>query len=307
MKINNPQRFFVANNETDYLAKKRLSTLMTRGDVIRKYCSSDSSIEADWHAELADADAWIKFSFDGGFTYPLKFKFKNDILVKHEISFETTQIDEFLTIKLDGYTDSLFEEASNGVVSVFFQDADGFLRNVSEFGYKFAADETTLEYNLLIKFFSEIPADAVKAIVSIQVNANNAMALAVATPVYSSQIAAIPSLYDEKLGICNILDESIPQITCNTKFENVNRMAIKVVSADSNVTGNIKLSFTCGSSSWVEIVPVGATEEWFELSLEDRLNGTMVITRIVDDVEDTLKDDDLVISAFITNIKVEII
>lgn len=42
MKINNPQRFFPQlSNDPNYSEKKRLSTLMTRGDVIRKFCSFD--------------------------------------------------------------------------------------------------------------------------------------------------------------------------------------------------------------------------------------------------------------------------
>lgn len=304
MKISNPQRFFSElKDDVNYSAKKRLSTLMTRGDVIRKFCSFDSSIESDWHTSEKPDDIWVKFSYDAGFTYPLKFKFKDNFLVKHEVFTTTAVQDNQIVIDLSNYTTAMFDSAINGHISVYSRNAEGWISNMPEFAYKFDATNR----NLLIKFSTDVPDDSENIVVMIQVDGSSAMALAVASPVYSSPVSAIPSIYDEELGVCNVLDEAIPQITCSSKFEDINRFSLKVVSADSNVVGKVKLSFSCNTTQWEETIDVTGTETWVSLTPPERLTGTMIITRLTSDPSDTLKDEDLVISLYITNIKVEIV
>lgn len=177
------------------------------------------------------------------------------------------------------------------------------MQSLYDFRYIFDDKARTLSVQILC----ETPGDSENIIAMIEVDGTNAMALAVASPVYSSSINAIPSVYDEEFGVCNLLDESIPQITCTTKFEDVNRLSLKLVSADSNVTGNVVLAFQCGEVSWEETITVTDKESWIELTPENRLTGTMVITRVYGSSFDTLKNDDLVISLCITNIKAEVI
>lgn len=305
MKINNPQRFFTElSSDINYSAKKRLSTLMTRGDVIRKYCSFDSSAESDWHIEENPLnDTWIKFSFDAGFTYPLKFRYKNNLIIKQEVLTATSVVDGLVTFDLSIYSESMYDAMKNGRISLVSQDESGWTSNIYDFKFIFDDQERTLK----MQINSELPIDSKSIIAIIGIDATTPMALAVASPVYSSTINAIPTIYDETFGVCNVLDESIPQITCTTKLENVNKVSVKVISSDSNVTGNVKLAFACGSITWEEVIPVTSAEEWVVLNPPHSLSGTLVITRVIADSADTLKSDDLVISLCVTNIKVEIV
>lgn len=304
MKINSPQRFFPElKDDLNYSAKKRLSTLMTRGDVIRKYCSFDSSIESDWHIEETSNDIWIKFSYDGGLTYPLKFKYKNNLLVKQEVLTSTSVINGRIEYDLSTYTDPLYGAVKNGHISIFSRNDEGWMRSLYDFEYLFDDSRRFL----IVQLYSDVPEDSQNVVAMIEVDGTSAMALAIASPVYSSPITAIPSVYIEEFGVCNLLDEGIPQITCTTKFEDVNRLSLKIRSADSAITGVVKLAFNCGSTSWEETFEVSGVETWVSITPPERLSGTMVITRLIDDAADTLKSDDLVISLCITNIKAEII
>lgn len=304
MKINNPQRFFTElSSDINYSAKKRLSTLMTRGDVIRKYSTFDSAIESDWHIEETPDDTWIKFSYDAGFTYPLKFRYKNNLIIKQEVLTATSVIDGLVTFDLSTYNEAMYDAMKNGRISLVSQDESGWTSNIYDF--KFIFDDETKTLKMQIN--SELPIDSKSIIAIIGIDATSPMALAVASPVYSSTINAIPTIYDETFGVCNVLDESIPQITCTTKLENVNKVSIKVISSDPMITGNVKLAFACGSITWEEVIPVTSTETWVVLNPPSSLSGTLVVTRVTADSADTLKSDDLVISLCITNIKVEII
>ena len=65
MKINNPMKYFPELNKVDAVLYNDLmfkSTLMTRGDIIRKYAPFDSSVETDWHTGEIDEvnDKWVK-------------------------------------------------------------------------------------------------------------------------------------------------------------------------------------------------------------------------------------------------------
>jgi hypothetical protein len=306
MKINNPQRFFPQlSNDPNYSEKKRLSTLMTRGDVIRKFCSFDSSIESDWHISETPDDLWIKFSYDGGFTYPLKFKYKNNLLVKQEVLTSTSVVDGLVEFNLTNYSDPLYGAVKNGHISIFSRNNEGWMRNLYDFSYLFDDSRRVL----MVKLLTDVPEDSINIVSMIEVDGTSAMALAIASPVYSSSITAIPSVYDEEFGICNLLDEGIPMITCTTKFEDVNRLSLKMRSADPNVSDKqVKLAFNCGSTSWQEVFDeITATEKWVSITPPERLTGTLTITRLLEDSADTLKADDLVISLCITNIKAEII
>jgi hypothetical protein len=98
-----------------------------------------------------------------------------------------------------------------------------------------------------------------------------------------------------------MLDSRFPSITCLTKFEDINAIELKVVSADPTKSGRVCLQFVCGEHEWCETIPVGTTEKWEKLKLiPDPLTGTMVINRI-DHVDDNMPDT----SIFITNIRME--
>lgn len=304
MKIGNPLRFFVGrSDEAGYSDKKLGSTLVARKDFVTKYCSIDSAVELDWHTEEQNDDVWVKISYNGGFTYPFKFKYKNNFLLKHEVITIETVVNNRVEFDLSSYSNSLFEETKSGHISLLSKNNEGWLRNLYDFSYTFD-DENR---KLIVDIISEIPNDSASILLIINIDNASAMALAVASPVYSTNITAIPSVYDEEFGACNVLDESIPQITCTTKFDDINKLSLKLCSADENVEGNVELAINCGGTSWSEVVAVTKTETWVNLNIPNRLTGTCVISRVIGSSADTLKSNGDTISLCVTNIKVEII
>ena len=310
MKINNPMKYFPELNKVDAVLYNDLmfkSTLMTRGDIIRKYAPFDSSVETDWHTGEIDEvnDKWVKFSFNGGLTYPLKFSFKNEFIIKLTKD-GVFGINDNLDFDLSSYSTAVYEAASNGVISLNSVDEKGWRTNIIAFKYQYN-DETK---HLVINLLADLPADSKGVVLTIGVDGSNSNALAVSSPVYSTLINAIPTVYDETYGICNLLDENIPSVTCLTKLEDINVLSLKVVTSDLSVTNKtVDLRFNCGNTEFTQTIPVKNTEEWVSINLPNQLSGTLIITRQYNSTNDTLNETmdgvKSILSVCITNIKVE--
>lgn len=316
MKISNPTKFFPALNDLDENSRSSYdqlawdSILMSRGDIIRKFATFDSAIESDWHVgSPLEVDKWIKFSFNGGVTYPLKFQYKNDLIIKIAKDEKYKALDT-VEFALSSYSESVYQAVKNGFLSLtsFHNELDSdqniinvWYSNILNFSYSFN-DDTRI---LTIKLLSDIPSNSDGIMLTIGMDGSNSNALAVSTPLFSSTTGAIPTVYTEEFGICNLLDSKIPAITCLTKFEDVNGLALKVITSDETKIGNVELLFSCGTTSWSQVISVSTTEEWISINVPNQLTGTLVIQRNFNSSNDTLKDDDLVISMCITNIKME--
>lgn len=326
MKISNPMRFFpeLMKNEdpTAFNTLAWNSVLISRGDIIRKYAPIDSQNESFWHTGNANNDdKWVKFSFDGGITYVLKFQFKNNLVLKIRKDGQFNPLDE-IEFDLTSYSVSVFEAAKNGLLSLTSihvetdsstNDESTWYSNISNFSYSFIEEDDSKV--LKIKLLADVPSNSSGIMLTIGVDGSNTNALAVSSPIFSSTTGAIPTVYDEEFGICNLLDNKISSITCLTKFEDVNSLSLKVVSADETVSGNIVLAFGCGSSNYddgtwpSQVIPVDNVEKWVTINVPRSITGTLVIKRIFDSVDDTLKSNselnDVIISAVITNIRME--
>ena len=297
MKLNNPIQFFPeADGSENFLKAKQRATIVTRGDFIKLYAETDSENPDDWHIEPTSADTWWKMSFDRGLTFPIKMKFEGN---SFSASFhETTpfvQDTEITFLIEDNY-----EELKEGNVRVFENDTDGF--KVENKNFKFKFDDST---NALIIKFSAAPiADFESYDVTIKTGID-AQAYGVETPIYSSTVSAIPTVYDSTYGTCNYLDSDISSIECITRLSNVNKLKIKLISADPLYGGSIVLKFMCGSTVFTQAVSVTTSESVAEIIPPTTLNGTLIIERLYTDANDTLSDNGIVISAIITEINME--
>lgn len=336
MKVNNMTKFFAENEgDASFLAAKKRSTIVTRGDIIKLYAAKDSDSPGDWHVDVTEQDKWWKMSFDAGNTFPVKMKFdetppsfaenvtEEKIILDHgptawieelieEKNEETDEvINSYYITKLNVnrtfmINADIYEDLrDNGTVNVSLIDEDGFASVISNFKYKY--DDST--NGIIIKIDDKFIGLYSGLQVTIKLGGSASNVASVPTPVYSMLISAIPSVYDSTYGVCNYLDDEIQTIECVTKLNDINVLKIKVVSSSPDKSGNIRIQLTCGSwSSGRLTIPATSTETWFEIPLDSKLNGTLVITRHYDDALDTLNDKINginAISAIITQIKVE--
>lgn len=301
MKVNNPVKFFPEGiGEVNYSNAKQRSTIVTRGDFVKLYAATDSDNPTDWHLTPVATDNWWKMSFDRGETFPIKMKFEGN-------SFSASFHDETAWAQNDEKTFLIsenYDELKEGNVRLFENDADGFKIENKNFKYKF--DDSTS--GLIIKFTStpSTGIDFESYDVTIKTGID-AQAYGVEKAVSSNLVSAIPSVYDSKYGTCNYLDSDISMIECITRLSDVNKMKLKLISADPLFGGNIVLRFICGQTGFTQTVKVTTSEEFVEIVLPSPISGTLTIERLYNDQNDTLKDNGIVISAILTGIKLETI
>lgn len=302
MKINNPTKFFPeGTTAANYDAIKNRSTIMTRGDVIRKFAEYDSVTESEWHTvEDPEKDSWVKFSFDAGRTYPLKFRFKNTLLMKL-LKNDVPAMSSELEFDFSGYSDLDYVSIKNGRVSLYAVSTDEYYTNLPFFRYKFDDDTKKLKVISLM----DSPDDTAKTMLMIELDGHSAMAMAVPTPVFSSFVWFTTAEYNEELGWVGLLGDGHSELTANANFDSVTKLYLKVRSVDDSATGNIVVRIQCGSAeAFTSVVPVTGTEVWQEIDLTGHtpLNGTLHIERVMNDSRDTLGDVDVAI----TNVKIDI-
>lgn len=299
MKVNNPTKFFSElNGAENYLKAKQRATIVTRGDFIKLYAATDSANPADWHIEAEEGDAWWKMSFDAGQTFPIKMKFEGN-------SFSTSFHDTTSFVQDDVKTFLITEnynELKNGNVKLFENDSQGF--KVENKNFKFKFDDSVS--GLIVKFMDNPITNSDFSSYDVTIKTGvDVQAYGVETPVFSTTVSAIPTVYDSNYGTCNYLDSEISSIECLTRLSDVNKMKLKVVSADPLLGGNIVLKFMCGSTVFTQTISVANTEGTVDIILPNTISGTLIIERLYNDGNDTLADNGIVISAIITEIKVE--
>ena len=233
-----------------------------------------------------------------GKTFPIKMQFGDNSITKTFQENEAWVANDIKSFEIN----ENFNELKLGTVKLFERDTEEFLVENKSFKYKF--DETS---GLVIKFLSN-PSTPSANLMGYDVTVSTGsegQGFGVEIPVYSTTISAIPTIYDETFGICNYLDAEFNYIECITTLSDVTKMKIKLVSADPIIGGNIVLNFICGDTSFNQTVAVTTSKEYVEIILPTTLSGNLRIERLFNDVNDTLKDNNVVISAIITEIKVE--
>lgn len=331
MKINNITKFFGENNEdSSFSQAQHRSTIVTRKDIIKLYAESDSENPQDWHRIPTETDEWWKMSFDGGYSFPIKMKFNEnspsaEFIIERTsaesgqfVTYTTTKDDQTFQRVLINITKSFeidkdYIELKKGLVKAFAIDSNGYYNEISNFSYKFTDAATTGEKGTLdIKIEDEdASSDITGVIVQIKTGMGG-LSTTILNPTQSTLVSAIPSVYDDTYGTCNYLDDDISSIECLTKVSDIGVIKLKVVSADKNVTGSAVVTITCESfSQSFNIDNVTGTEKLVTLELDSVISGTLLISRDLTSVNDTLKvtsgDETNVISLIITQIKVETI
>ena len=301
MKINNPTKFFQADETNPlYSSIKNSATIMTRGDVIKKYAVTDSNLEQNWHfTEDASNDSWVKYSFDAGRTWPLKFKYKNSLLLKY-IKEGMPSANEALTFDFSNYSDIDYTTIRNGRISVYALSNDGFTTSLPCYRYKF--DDANKILTVILTM--DPPSDTIKSMLMVELDGHMAMALAVKTPVYSSTIGFSSYEYNQDLGVYAFnFDSYDSTFTSTTNLSNVSRIKLKVVSGDPNVTGTIGLTISCGSFEETFAINVTDEEAWQVIDLDSPLNGVLIMKRSAEG--DTLKSNGSLVTCILTNIQVQ--
>lgn len=306
MKINNPTKFFPElSGEQNYLNAKHRSTIVTRGDIIKLYAKDPKLIDSEddpsfWHLNPVPGDNWWKMSFDAGQTFPIKMKFEgNSFSTSFHVENDFTQnaISSFII-------NENYDELKEGNIRLFETDNQGF--QIENKNFKFKFDDSTS--GLIIKFMgSPITGDELSSYDVTIKTGIDAQAYGVETLIFSSTVSAIPTVYNPSYGTCNYLDSEFSSIECLTRLSNVNKIKLKVISADPLLGGNIILKFKCGSTVFTQTIAVTTEEELVDIVLPNMMSGTLIIERLYDNANDTLKDNGIVISAIITEIKVETI
>ncbi|MGE4300803.1 MAG: hypothetical protein AB7F40_04280 [Victivallaceae bacterium] len=115
------------------------------------------------------------------------------------------------------------------------------------------------------------------------------------------QVAAKPLLYSDALGYYHLLDDDYSIEFVNSP-SGVTAVALKLASANSEVTGNIAVTLTVGEISMDAVIAVGATEAFVLIALDASASGMVKIERDTASASDTLKDGESVVSAVITDI-----
>lgn len=298
MKINNVTKFFPElDGAENYLKAKQRATIVTRGDFIKLYAATDSADPSDWHVNPEAGDAWWKMSFDGGQSFPIKMKFEGN---SFSTAFHSTTAFAQDELKAFAITEN-YDELKEGDVRLFENDNQGF--KIENKNFKFAFHPVS---GLVVKFMEDPITNSDFESYDITIKTGiAAQAYGVETPVFSTTVSAIPTVYDSNYGTCNYLDSEISSIECITRLSDVSKIKLKVISADPLIGGNAVLKFKCGSTVFTQAVSVTTSEQSVEIILPNIISGVLTIERLYEDANDTLSDNGITISAIITEIKVE--
>lgn len=125
---------------------------------------------------------------------------------------------------------------------------------------------------------------------------------ALASGALQTFVPAKPLLYSDTLGYYCLLDDTY-DISFAQWVAGCNAITLRIASANSAISGNVKLSVTVGSGAPQEfVVAVGASPAWVLLSLSAAASGAVTITRDTASSDDTLKDSAATVSAVVSSI-----
>jgi len=311
MKINNPSKFFVATpGSDDYYTLQNRAKVMTRGDVIRKFAATDSPNESDWHLKEIDGeDTWVKFSFDAGHSYPLKFKYKNTLILKSIYKGRPTAGTK-MTFDFSGYSDIDFISIRNGRVSVYALNDEGYVTALPFYRYKFNGNRKCLDVILTM----DPPEDSTDTMLQLELDGHSAMAMAVPVPVFSAVIPLdhVDSYqYDVQENMGGVLlDGNSNWKSTNYSLVNATELWFSLKSADPNVSGNICIEITCGTYISDSIVIPVSSEDYVSVKVPlpagTSLTGQLNFRRVADNPLDTLREGTTVIGCYLAQIQYKV-
>ena len=189
MKISNPHRYtgFSANG-AEY---EKLSRLLTEGDVICMY----SQDKENWHCEKTSEDEWVKYSFDGGKSWILEFKYQNKMIfgsmltptedtdfdANDPASYQKGAIYEF---SCADYTSEQWMAVKASNPLLFVNGADDWTTTVTSFRFKFIDSTQTIKLALL----EDLPSDTTGIYLKMMLTSGDSVILggANATPFMSA-------------------------------------------------------------------------------------------------------------------------
>ena len=152
-------------------------------------------------------------------------------------------------------------------------------------------------------YYSKKASDINSFFVKVKLNRINNFVIGskINVPVYSSFESAIPTVSDEVYGTCNYLSKtnsSLTNITLLSRFVNIKRICLYVVSMDGNI-GNVSLNVKFGQNEVDKVINVSSIENWVYIENTQNSSGEIIITRVSDN-NDTLND-----ICIVTGIRVE--
>ena len=169
--------------------------LMIRGDISCMF----SHNETEWHFDRrdngADADEYVRYSFDGGENWPLKFKFRN--VLTTEKNYVVNQNDssslQDLVLQERGteyefefdptYSATQWEAIANATPMFFAVNAAGDLTSIASFRVSYNATGKKIK----MKILENLPSDTMSIKMKLIFNGGDAIALSLPTNEFNTE------------------------------------------------------------------------------------------------------------------------
>ena len=170
--------------------------LLSKGDVICKYAKTNSPNSANWHCEKKADDEWVKYSFDGGATWLLKFKFRNTLQATYVKPLSDNQgsdinpsVNEDLLKKgtifsfdFSTYSDDSWQVVRKAIPNFYAMNGEGWMTSLPLFRMKIHDDTKTIEAG----FLNNLPSDTVSLTLKLLFDGGEALALFVENTQYTN-------------------------------------------------------------------------------------------------------------------------
>lgn len=166
MKISNPQSF----------GSYSCPRLLNKNDILRMYSHDHST----WHFEKDSEDEWVRYSFDGGETWTLEFKF-NSRLVFSSLKSPNPPFDaqsspfekgNVFVFNCEAPSDEQWE-AIKASTPLFFSTNGEWITSISSFRYKFNDSSKNIE----VMFLENLPSDTTDIFVKLMFTSGDSMLL----------------------------------------------------------------------------------------------------------------------------------
>ena len=189
MYISNPR---ILNFTEDHFD----SRLLSKSDVICKYSATNSANESDWHLTKKESDEWVKYSFNGGETWLLKFKFRNTLQATYTQPLSDNQGQDvnpseneellkkgrIFEFDFSSYSDDSWSVVKKAIPNFYAVNGDGWMTSLPMFRMKVENDTRKIK----VGFLANLPADTVNLTLKLLFDGGEALALFVENAQYTN-------------------------------------------------------------------------------------------------------------------------
>ncbi len=174
---------------------------MSKGDVICRYAKTNSSNNDDWHIDKASDDEWVKYSFDGGVSWLLKFKFRNTLQASYDQPLSDNQGQDIspsdnsdklkkgtvFTFDFSGYSLDSWKVVKKAIPNFYAVNGAGWLTSLPLFRMKVEDELQAIK----VVFLANLPDDTVKLTLKLLFDGGEALALYVENAQYTDATSTV--------------------------------------------------------------------------------------------------------------------